>query len=196
MAGSLLTLRRRSLRLDGFDYSRVGWYFVTVCCDKQVVRDGGFPLRSWSGPFGTVQDEIIHHSSLGALVELEWERLRERFAWAELDESVVMPDHLHGLVYLGHQQEPNEMALGDPVISAGSLPKLVQAFKSTTTWRAKRELALVTYPGRRLWQRNYYESIIRDDRHLAAVRRYIINNPARMTSPAGNPTGVAIRSDR
>lgn len=184
MPCSFLSLHRRSIRLDGFDYSRAGWYFVTICCDEHVIQEGRYPWRGRSGPFGSIGRAGLRHTSLGKLVHGEWNRLGERFAWAKLDKFVVMPDHLHGLVHLGRQEQSSRTTSSDCGLPAGSLPKLLQAFKSTTTWRAKRELDVAADSGARLWQRNYYESIIRGERHLAAVRRYIIDNPERMMSRA------------
>ena len=182
MHGSFVSLHRRSIRLEGFDYSRAGWYFVTICCDKRVVRAGGFPLRSTSGPFGTIRGRTISQSDLGVMLRREWQRLNDRFAWAGMDDVVVMPDHLHGLIHLGCEDDVAPVDMGEPSAGDRSVPKLVQAFKSTTTWRAKREFGIATAPRARLWQRNYHESIIRNQRHLAAVRRYMIDNPARMAA--------------
>ena len=131
---------------------------------------------------------VLQLRRVGEMFGQEWARVGGRFPWAELGEWVVMPDHLHGLVYVNDW--------------AGYLPRLVQAFKSTTTWRAKRE-SLADPPirrGARLWQRNYYESVIRDARHLAAVRNYIVRNPARMAGKrfaGGAPrTGHGLVTDR
>jgi REP element-mobilizing transposase RayT len=180
MLGLILSLHRRSIRLDGFDYSRSGWYFVTICCDKQVMRGGAFPLRGSSGPFGRIGKRAMCHSGLGEMVETDWKRLGDRFAWAEPDDLVVMPDHLHGLIHLGRRHSLDDLGGSSTNLGDRSVPKLIQAFKSTTTWRAKSEFGVAASPKARLWQRNYYESIIRDHRHLAAVRRYIVDNPARM----------------
>ncbi len=121
------------------------------------------------------------------MIAEEWDRLGQRFPWVESGDSVVMPDHLHGLVYLNEGVNLDTCSSNAAGVTPGSLPHVVQALKSTTTWRAKREL--LTDPpiprGARLWQRNYYESIIRDGRHLTAVRKYIANNPARLAGRVG-----------
>ena len=182
MHGSLLSLHRRSIRLEGFDYSRAGWYFVTICCDRHIIRSGGFPFRGSSGPFGAIRRQTISESDLGGMVRWEWQRLGDRFAWAEMGDVVVMPDHLHGLIHLGCQDDVAGVDMCKLDARNRSVPKLIQAFKSTTTWRGKQEFGVAAAAGARLWQRNYYESIIRDQRHLTAVRRYIIDNPARMAA--------------
>ncbi len=177
--GSCHELHRHSMRLPDFDYGRPGWYFLTICCDRRVIDNGDFPWRGARGPLGCVRRDGCVHSPLGAMIAVEWVRLGERFPWAEPGAAVVMPDHFHALAYLNCGD-----GLGNPppAMSGLTVPRLVQAFKSTTTWRAKRDSLtdLVAGRGARLWQRNYYESIIRDGRHLAAVRKYIANNPTRM----------------
>ena len=177
--GQSRELHRRSIRLPDFDYARPGWYFLTICCDDRFIFGGGSCRRGADGPFGFVRSKACINSRLGAMVAEEWVRLAERFPWAKPADSVVMPDHFHGLIYLNHRDDAGE---GGSDAVGRSVPHLVQAFKSTTTWRAKRESLtdLVTRRGARLWQRNYYESVVRDGRHLAAVRKYIANNPVHM----------------
>jgi REP element-mobilizing transposase RayT len=168
------SLHRYSIRLPGFDYGRPGWYFVTIVCHRTLLAAGGYRRGGNRGPFASVQGTRHALQRLGDVIAEEWIRLEERFPWAELGEWVVMPDHFHGLVYLTGS---------DAGVPAGSLSRAIQAFKSTTTWRAKQDptSGLVRRRGARLWQRNYYESVIRDPRHLAAVRNYIVRNPARMS---------------
>lgn len=182
--GQSRELHRRSIRLPDFDYARPGWYFLTICCDDRFAVGGGSRRRGADGPFGFVRNGASNHSPLGAMVTEEWVRLGERFPWAKPADSVVMPDHFHGLLCLNHRDDSGERE-SDAV--GRSVPHLVQAFKSTTTWRAKRESLTdhVTRRGARLWQRNYYESIVRDGRHLAAVRKYIANNPVHMMRGSG-----------
>jgi REP element-mobilizing transposase RayT len=177
------SLHRHSIRLPGFDYGRPGWYFVTIVCHRTLLAAGGYRRGGSRGPLGTVRSSGCRLQPLGDMVAEEWMRLEERFPWVELGESIVMPDHFHGLVYLTGD---------DAGVPAGSLSKAIQAFKSTTTWRAKQDLSSdpVRRRGARLWQRNYYESVIRDPRHLAAVRNYIVRNPARMPGMDRGSSGM------
>jgi putative transposase len=175
-------LHRHSIRLPGRDYTRPGWYFLTICCGRRLLFGSGFRRSDTSGPFGIVRNRGGTLSPLGGMLADEWVRLGLRFPWAEPSDHVVMPDHFHGLVYMNDGTGSNVSTPPAAGVVPGSIPHLVQAYKSTTTWRAKREsLTSVSMGcGTRLWQRNYYESIIRDGRHLAAVRKYIANNPARL----------------
>jgi hypothetical protein len=171
-------LHRHSIRLPGRDYTRPGWYFLTICCGRRLLLGGGFRRNDASGPFGIVRNRGCTLSPLGAMLADEWIRLGLRFPWVEPGDHVVMPDHFHGLVYMNDGADSNLATPPAAGVVLGSVPHVVQAYKSTTTWRAKRELSMGR--GMRLWQRNYYESIVRDARHLAAVRKYIVNNPARL----------------
>ena len=124
-------------------------------------------------------------TDLGMIVQRQWERLPHRFPHVSLDEFVIMPDHLHGLIWLGTIPGAEKTAPGvgklraDAGTRRGSLPAVVQAFKAASAFYAK---PITSGPGwtapvSRFWQRNYDEQIIRDKSHLAAVRRYIRNNP-------------------
>jgi len=114
----------------------------------------------------------------------EWCGLEERFHGLELDAFVVMPDHIHGIVVLdgsaAASRDSSAPARG--VYRCGTaVPRIMQAFKSLTT-RRYREIAAVSglraYE-RRLWQRNYYEHVVRSEAELMAIREYIVQNSAK-----------------
>ncbi|GAB4212958.1 MAG: transposase [Roseiflexaceae bacterium] len=147
---------RRSLRLAGHDYTEQGAYFVTIC--------------AWSRGehFGTVDAAGLHPNAAGRMVAYWWGEIGSRFPASTLDAAIVMPDHLHGIILLSGQ-------------AGASLGQIVAWFKTMTTnvyiWGV-REQGWPPFVGR-LWQRNYYEHIIRHDDDLARVQTYIEGNPAR-----------------
>ncbi len=169
---------RRSIRLPGYDYSAVGAYFVTI------VTQGRAHL------FGSVVDGEMRLNGAGGVVEDCWHALPRRYPRIILDEFVVMPNHVHGIVVIGepglihegaHEGRPYRRPDGCGHPPASALGDVVGGFKSTSTvvygsgvrafgWRRFR---------RRLWQRNYYERIIRDADSMNRVRSYIRDNPAR-----------------
>ena len=164
--------RRRTIRLPGFDYRSPAIYFVTLCtCDR-------LPL------FGTIRDKVVYQNELGRLVEVEWKRSIDIRGEIELDEFIVMPNHLHGLVRIiesdtntvGAQGlaplQPNPHFLDRPPRSLGSF---ISGFKRAVIHRANK--AGVFAQGSLLWQRNYYERIVRNERGLILAREYILNNP-------------------
>ncbi len=178
---------RRSIRLKAYDYTQAGTYYVTMCTRDRVC---------W---FGDIVDDAMALNAYGVMVRDEWletECLRDH---VELDEFVVMPNHIHAILSLGPMAErevpaervgtarraPTER-FGRPI--AGSLPTIVRAFKSAVT---KRINALRGTPGTTIWQRNYYEHVIRDENELNRIRAYIVDNPAKWAIDRENPAVFA-----
>jgi REP element-mobilizing transposase RayT len=184
---------RRSLRLKGYDYAHSGAYFVTICTHKQS------PL------FGHLVDGTMVLNQCGEIVRKEWFRTVEIRTEIELhaDEFVVMPNHIHGIVWIvdtgaslhdtvgAHGRAP--LHHNAPARAHGgahlhrpprSLGSFIAGFKSTTTRRINQ---LRGTPGAPVWQRNYYEHIIRTEQALHAIRRYIVENPLRWHLDRYNP---------
>lgn len=161
--------RRNSLRLRGYDYASAGAYFVTICTHQR--------------------EHLFEEHILRVLVEEEWGLLPERFSEIGLDEWVVMPNHFHGIICLSGQAE----AVGEV---RPTLAKVVGVFKSRV---AVRWLAWIDEyaPGRsgRIWQRGYYDRIIRSERELNNVRRYIRDNPRRWAEERDNLDALIGRMD-
>jgi putative transposase len=171
---------RRSIRLKGYDYSQPGVYFVT--------------LVTWGREclFGEIQSGEMRLSSFGRLAEIEWRRLAIRYERIIEDEFIVMPNHIHGIIWIvekdedenvGARQNHIEMTGNVPLASplpglrpplAASLGAIVGAYKSTT---ARLINGMRRSPGTPVWQRNYHEHIIRNEREWGAIRAYISNNP-------------------
>jgi len=173
---------RRSIRLKGHDYAGAGTYFVTICAQDRE------PL------FGEIVEAEVCLSDLGRIVEEEWLRtpsLRPRIV---LGEYVVMPNHMHGIIMVVEGRDtappcPYASAFGKPV--AGSLSTVIGAFKAMAT---KRINDLRDTRGARVWQSNYYEHIIRNERELVAIRRYILGNPAQWGADRENPACLRVRA--
>ena len=169
--------RRRSVRLRGFDYAYRGFFFVTLCThDKQHT-------------FGKITNYKTRLSVVGKIVETCWKAIPEHFPNVYLDESVIMPNHLHGIIVIrypkGHDPAGRGTAcrapttfdasyegFGKPV--AGSLPTIIRSFKSAVT---KRVNALAIDKKSPVWQRSYFEHVIRDEDSLNKIRNYIWENP-------------------
>lgn len=198
--------RRRSIRLPGYDYSRAGAYFLTICTHNR------------ESLLGEVVDGAVRLNRVGEIVVEEWARTEELRQEIALDEFVVMPNHFHAIVWIAGQRtsgeargverretgppttagcgekEPPVACWGfvDPLPCVGPRPKsigsLVAGFKSAVTRRIK-ELDPATAV--RLWQRNFYDHVIRDEAALTAIRRYIQDNPARWAEDPDNPENRA-----
>ena len=175
---------RRSLRLPRRDYSEAGYYFITLCSHG---RDD---------IFGVVLDGEVHLNAPGYFVREEWAQTQRSRDGVILDEFVIMPDHVHGIILLddlasargkarrhhapcseaewGAPTTPTERRFGAP--DSGSLSTVIRSFKSATSKWINR---LRQTPGAPVWQRNFYERVIRDEDELSRTREYIRNNPAR-----------------
>ena len=171
--------RRRFLRLRDFDYSTEGAYFVTIC------------TRNRECLFGAVVDGEMRLNNMGQVVQTVWGGLSDRFPTIELDAFVVMPNHVHGILVVGAALAPPKrrkvgaglaLSQGGAASSAptrfasATLGTVVRAFKSISAISVNR---LLSRSGQSLWQRSYYEHVIRGEESLNRIREYISTNPLR-----------------
>ncbi len=149
---------RKPLRLRDYDYSQPGYYFVTICTENRT---------PW---FGTIVDGLMYRNAIGEIAQSAWLSLVERFHGMKLDQFVVMPNHLHGIIILSE-----ETRYRDGENKPGpTLGNIINAFKQTATPLIRRADAASF-----AWQRGFHDRIIRHDRMLDYIRRYIETNPAR-----------------
>lgn len=159
---------RRSTRLHGYNYSRPGAYFVTVCTHNRDLL---------------LENEAAQEAVIGA-----WQGLPTRFPAVALDEFVIMPNHVHGIVVLGEVGELEGAAGRAPTNrTRPALGDVVLAFKSLSAIRANQILKRTGLP---FWQRNYYERVIRDEQELGRIRQYIRDNPLRWDEDPENPSNL------
>jgi putative transposase len=192
--------RRRSVRLKGFDYARAGAYFMTVCAA------GGRNL------FGEVVEREMRMNEMGKIAQEEWMRTGEIRPYVRLDAFVVMPNHIHGILIIGHEDKQQEEAMergeteqgatqqgarhavpvqfGKPI--SGSLATIIRSYKSAVSRRVRAECGRPEG----IWHRNYYEHIIRNDRDWNRVRAYIRENPERWDEDEENPLRKEYPFDR
>ncbi|MBI5570546.1 MAG: transposase [Desulfomonile tiedjei] len=180
---------RRTIRLKGYDYSRPGAYFVTICTvHKQSI-------------FGRVASGDMMLNALGHMVRKTWKQIPVHCSGTSLDEFVVMPNHLHGIIIL---EGAHVLSGADSLTRAASLqedgqargpaptatlPGVIHHFKSFTTRLYVEHDAPPIWgiSGRRLWHRNYFEHIIRNGASLNRIREYIASNPSRWELDRENP---------
>ncbi len=175
---------RRSLRLKSYTYSWPGAYFVTVCTHHRRCL------------FGVLCDGTMRLNDLGQLIQRVWLETGKRRSRVTLDEYVIMPNHLHGILFIQGGLNGNSVssppgqgrAVGSPLrrpsLQAGSLGAILAQFKSQATKNARAKGLWGNQP---LWQRNYYEHIIRDEEDLNRIREYILSNPRRWSEDQDNP---------
>jgi len=199
----VVTPRRKNMRLGGYDYASDGAYFITIVThDREAL-------------FGSVVDGEMVLNDFGRIVESTWYDLVNHNANIGLDDFVVMPNHIHGIIVIfepvgagskparlfragskpaqlfraGYEPAPTENA-NDALNETGQLFRagyepaptkpvsLSEIVRQLKTFSSRRINALRGTPGAAVWQRNYYDHIIRSDREYEQVAAYIANNPA------------------
>jgi len=164
---------RQSLRLRGYDYSQEGAYYVTIC------------TRNRKRLFGNIIGKEMQLNEAGKMIRSIWKELPLRFPNIDLDEFIIMPNHIHAvLVIIRADIHTDESRILTEERPNGTLPgtvgRILQAYKSLTT---DKYIAGVKQWGwkpfsRKLWQRNYWEHIIRDEKDYNYICEYIYDNPA------------------
>ncbi|MEW6220335.1 MAG: transposase [Thermodesulfobacteriota bacterium] len=182
---------RQSLRLKGFDYSQSGAYAVTICTGDRLCL------------FGDATEGGVQRNEYGEIVAGCWLALAGHFPTVPLDTWVVMPHHVHGILVLGQPVSPLGPAPGGvpspgcpcetwtaeaqeaparpahPLASPmGPRPRSVASMVGSFKSAAARQInARRGTPGAPVWQRSYYEHVIRDQGSLQRIRQYIVDNP-------------------
>ncbi len=183
---------RKSIRLQDYDYSSAGYYFVTIVSHKRM------------NIFGQINNGEIILNRVGQIIQQTWLDIPKHFPNASCDIYVIMPNHIHGIIeliddpYINHiyniTEMVNERSVGAthesplPVTRSGPRPKTIGAiiglFKATVT-KQYHETGELTY--KKIWQRNYYEHIIRDKRDYEKIYEYIESNPINWSLDEENP---------
>ena len=161
---------RHSIRLRGYDYSQPGAYFVTVCSYGRERL------------FGNIMDGEMILNEFGHVLMESWQWLADQYPFVLLDQSVVMPNHVHGIVILTSFKDIRRG--GSRTAPTKPLGRLVGAFKTIT---AKKINRMRHTPGAHVWQRNYYEHVIRNEGELNSFRQYIFDNPGRWETDEYHP---------
>lgn len=186
---------RRSIRLQGYDYSQEGLYFITICCqDREHL-------------FGEVKNGEMQLNAFGEIALKEWLRTEEVRDNCKIHESIIMPNHLHGIIEIIFKKGNDNTVEGElqfaptdkPSASTGlfkspsqTIGSIIRGFKIATIKKIKEyivegELQFAPTTEKiisldfKIWQRNYYEHIIRDEQAYQNISQYIINNPKKWT---------------
>jgi len=162
---------RRSIRLQHYDYTQPGAYFITLVTKDRLCL------------FGKIVDGDMVLSEFGKFASSCWDAIPEHFPFVEIDSFVVMPNHIHGIFVINatsvgatHASPLRESSThslphpnGPP---SGSVGAIIGSYRSAVSKRIHQIL-----PDIQIWQRNYYERIIRNEKELDRIRQYILNNP-------------------
>ena len=185
---------RRTIRLNNYDYASKGAYFITICtCQKENI-------------FGDVVGGKIVLNDIGMIVDRYWNKIQNYFLNVETDEYIIMPNHVHGIIFILNElknttraQQPlptrgchaptddarngtHGRKFGD--MEPGSISSIICTLKSLTTRTVNKQMRI---KGGTIWQRNYFERIIRNKNELNKIRLYIVNNPVNWEMDKENP---------
>jgi len=172
--------QRKAMRLKGYDYNQAGAYFVTICCQNRECL------------FGKIIDGQLILNDYGVIVEQVWNNLADHFyGIVEIDQAVVMPNHFHGIVVINRNEASSSIAQhsaeGKPAFfqCKTQLGKTIAYFKYQTTKliNQRRNTA-----GTKIWQRNYYDHIIRNEASLKIIQQYVLDNPVRWKNDQLHPS--------
>jgi len=186
---------RRSIRLHQYDYAQAGRYFVTICTHDRLCL------------FGEVVEGQMKLNPFGEIAFSCWQEIPRHFGTVELDAFVVMPNHVHGIVVITvgtphggmphvgttHASPLPQSMHTTPIPKPPrgpeprSLGAMVGSFKSAVTRRVNENSPTTNRP---VWQRNYYEHVIRDEKSLQKIREYIMNNSQRWEEDKHNPANI------
>lgn len=153
--------RRRSIRLKEYDYTSSNWYYVTICTQgRQCI-------------FGEIKESRMILNDHGKITEEELLKTKEIRKNVDLDYYVIMPNHIHVIIII-EGNNVGAIRRVAPTLQRNSLGAIIGQFKSVVTKRINK---LENHPGQSIWQRNYYEHIIRNEKDLFFTRKYIKLNP-------------------
>ncbi len=166
---------RRSIRLKGYDYSQNGAYFVTLC--------------SWQREclFGDIKDGEMRLNENGLIIDETWSWLGKQYPYLESVEYAIMPNHFHGIFLIDRYLGGSRTA---PTGRIKPLGRILGAFKTRSTKLVNEFLQTSGAP---IWQRNYYEHIIRNESELNRIVEYIISNPSNWFDDENNPLNVSVK---
>ena len=154
---------RRSIRLKNYNYAERGAYFLTICTKhKQRL-------------FGNIKQDKICLNQLGKIAFSCWQEIPQHFPYVNLDVFVIMPNHVHGILWITKSVNDKFNPRKFGKMTKGSISNVVRSYKAIVT---KKINQICQQQGTSLiWQRNFYEHIIRDEKALNNIREYIVNNP-------------------
>jgi putative transposase len=167
---------RRSIRHPGHDYASAGAYFITICVANRQAQ------------FGQIQNQQMMLNGIGQLAHTCWAEIPHHHPHSALDEFVIMPNHMHGILWIttsGATANGGRRTFGGS--TKGSISTVIAGYKAAVT-RTAHQTGLLA--AARLWQARFWDRIIRNDIELAHIRDYIRNNPARWSDDQLHPNAL------
>ena len=171
--------RIESARLKAWDYSTPGCYFIRICTKNREPY------------FGKIEDGEMYLSDIGAIAENFWKEIPKHFPNIQLDESVIMPDHIHGILFITDASSDDDVETPNLGVSTTTPPT------TTTSLASKKTIGIIINQFKRIctihsrkinpdfgWQSRFYDRIVRNEKELDRIRKYIIDNPSTFQNEA------------
>jgi len=170
--------KRKATRLSNYDYSQIGLYFITICTKNKKCY------------FGQIVNDRMILNIAGKIIDKWWNELENKFN-ITLHEYVIMPNHIHGIIEINNFPDakttvgadlcvrPTTLSKGQTHRSVPTVSTIIQWFKTMTTNECIREVKNGNLPrfNNQIWQRSFYDHIIRKNESLNKIKEYIIINP-------------------
>lgn len=170
--------RVETIRRPNWNYAAPGYYFVTICTQERRYY------------FGNVRDAVMHLSEIGKSAEKQWQDIPNHYDNVTLDEFVIMPNHLHGIIQISGPEWNPKIALHrkktllESLPQGGSIPHIVRCYKAGITYWCKQHGLNFG------WQPGFHDRIVRGPNSLSAVRKYIRDNPLNWGKDEHNSEGT------
>lgn len=152
--------QRKPNRLINYDYSNYGWYFVTICTQNMVHR------------FGKISNGKIILNDIGKIVNDAWFNIPNHYPNVELDEFIIMPNHIHGIIIINYKNIVGDENFRPLQQHKTNLSNVIKGFKISVQ-KMCRNNNFISFK----WQRSFYDRIIRNEKELYKIRKYIQQNP-------------------
>jgi len=166
--------RIESTRLPEYDYFQIGYYYITICTENKT------------NYFGKIENDIMFLNEIGEIANKYWLEIPEHYPNVKLDEYIIMPNHIHGIIFIKNNVSENNSGASVETqnivslqnqnkfqhIIPGSIGSIIRGFKIGVTKWVRQNTKIDT-----IWQRNYYDHIIRNEKSLYKIRHYIKYNP-------------------
>ncbi|MBI9051887.1 MAG: transposase [Anaerolineaceae bacterium] len=175
------------MRLKRYDYTDPGYYFITICTHQRRML------------FGNIENEAIHMNELGEIAQEKWREISNHFENVNLDYFVVMPNHIHGIIQIIDSQSVETRHASSlqnmdikPIsgVKPKSLCAIIGSYKAAVSRQINRSSIPSDTP---IWQRGFYDHIIRNESSLIKLRQYIENNPLQWQLDHENPINLSKR---
>jgi len=165
-----MNTERKKLRLKDYDYSQEGYYFITILIkDRECI-------------FGKILNEKLILNEYGVIAEKYWKEIPDHYIYIDIDEFIIMPNHIHGIIVINYEHQSSVMVGHCPTITIkktkksnekyGKLSRIINAYKNMVTKSIKGIKPEINFK----WHRSFYDHIIREEKDLNNIRHYIKYN--------------------